>query len=522
MLAIEIEFLTGRYHATPWGYQVNEGVAEWPPSPWRLLRALTSIWLRRAETGENQKTFEELIGALAEPPRYLLPRARQAHTRHYMPWEFTKKKQDLTGKKVPTPVTTQVLDTFVVTEPGEVLVAIWPEVELDSSTASLLDQLLPGLTYLGRAESWCRARRADDANFMNGREIDAAPSMESEGGEDGLDDLVELLSARAGTSSDELMAGMLLDTSHMRATQKRFIPAAAAWQRYRRRADALQGQVRKRQSYSVTRQVAGPWIARYALTAPALPPERFTIQVAEDFRRALMSRAEGCSEVFAGRREGAPRLDGHRHALFLPEAADPARPGRLTHLTVFAREGFGDEEQRTIQGLRFVTRHGRGSDFQVLLEHLGPCDPDEFAALAPPFGKAQGRKLGAPVGPATRWISATPFCPTRHPKPSRDFDQQVRNWLKDVGIAVEPSLVRIVSNGPRDEGYPRRENRQHSPGGTPWREFRRLRKGAADPIQARGIPRFLEVELTFPEPVLGPIAIGHLCHFGLGRFVPDL
>ncbi len=35
---IKLTFPAGRYHATPWGRHVNEGVAEWPPSPWRLLR----------------------------------------------------------------------------------------------------------------------------------------------------------------------------------------------------------------------------------------------------------------------------------------------------------------------------------------------------------------------------------------------------------------------------------------------------------------------------------------------------
>ena len=44
MLAIEFKFLAGRFHATPWGRQVNEGAVEWPPSPWRLLRALIAVW----------------------------------------------------------------------------------------------------------------------------------------------------------------------------------------------------------------------------------------------------------------------------------------------------------------------------------------------------------------------------------------------------------------------------------------------------------------------------------------------
>ncbi|MFH1303100.1 MAG: type I-U CRISPR-associated protein Csb2, partial [Planctomycetota bacterium] len=44
MIAIEMKFPTGKLHATPWGRHVNEGAVEWPPSPWRFLRALLAVW----------------------------------------------------------------------------------------------------------------------------------------------------------------------------------------------------------------------------------------------------------------------------------------------------------------------------------------------------------------------------------------------------------------------------------------------------------------------------------------------
>src|SRR5690606_34470106 len=39
MPTVLVEFPGGRYHAPPWGHHVNEGQIEWPPCPWRLLRA---------------------------------------------------------------------------------------------------------------------------------------------------------------------------------------------------------------------------------------------------------------------------------------------------------------------------------------------------------------------------------------------------------------------------------------------------------------------------------------------------
>ena len=44
---LAIRFPLGRYHANPWDRAVNEGETEWPPSPWRLLRALVATWHTR-------------------------------------------------------------------------------------------------------------------------------------------------------------------------------------------------------------------------------------------------------------------------------------------------------------------------------------------------------------------------------------------------------------------------------------------------------------------------------------------
>src|SRR5438552_10974398 len=94
MLAIAINFPAGRYHATPWGKHVNEGVPEWPPSPWRLLRALVATWKRKCDHLTEQQV-RRVLAPLLEPPCFHLPPGRAAHTRHYMPWE-KKGPQDRT------------------------------------------------------------------------------------------------------------------------------------------------------------------------------------------------------------------------------------------------------------------------------------------------------------------------------------------------------------------------------------------------------------------------------------------
>ena len=61
MTVLELRFPAGRYHATPWGRHVNEGAVEWPPSPWRIVRALIATWYLKA-----REISEGTIRALAD------------------------------------------------------------------------------------------------------------------------------------------------------------------------------------------------------------------------------------------------------------------------------------------------------------------------------------------------------------------------------------------------------------------------------------------------------------------------
>src|SRR6059058_6079911 len=145
---IKLTFPGGRYHATPWGRHVNEGVPEWPPSPWRLLRALVATWKRKCpDLPEEQvrRTIEQLL----PPPKFHLPPARVAHTRHYMPWE----------KKGPAD-RTLVFDTFVAVSRKAPVLAHWPDATLTPDDHQTLSRLVDNVTTLGRAEGWVCAELA--------------------------------------------------------------------------------------------------------------------------------------------------------------------------------------------------------------------------------------------------------------------------------------------------------------------------------------------------------------------------
>src|SRR5580693_3406900 len=120
MIVLELRFPAGRYHATPWGRHVNEGAVEWPPSPWRILRALIATWHLKAR--RDEEIVEPVIHALADSltrqvPVFHLPRATTAHTRHYMPYNEGKNEK-----------TTKVFDTFIQVAEKEAVFVVWEQV----------------------------------------------------------------------------------------------------------------------------------------------------------------------------------------------------------------------------------------------------------------------------------------------------------------------------------------------------------------------------------------------------------
>lgn len=147
MIALELTFTAGRFHATPWGRHVNEAAVEWPPSPWRLVRALVATWKRKADNLTDENCMQRILTLLAEPPEFYLPPATFGHTRHYMPW-FKKGPGDKT----------LVFDSFVAVGKADPVQVVWSHVELTESDRKVLEHLLEFIGTLGRAESWCDAR----------------------------------------------------------------------------------------------------------------------------------------------------------------------------------------------------------------------------------------------------------------------------------------------------------------------------------------------------------------------------
>ena len=482
MLAIEFKFTANRYHATQWGRHVNEGVLEWPPSPWRILRAIVSAWRRTAPDLPAETVGGALELLASEPPNFRLPIASPGHTRHYMPrYEGTKERTDL------------VIDSFVAVCPGEPLMAVWPNVELSEPQRTALAAILKNMGYLGRAESWCDASIADNVMETNCHPLTAEhPSADDS-------EIVRVLVPDAPLKLRDLF----VETGELRRGG-RINPPGARWVHYVRRADCLTPDYRASGPSAVSSRSKRPEVVRLALAGSVLPLVTDAMRVGELARRSAMScygRANDhqTSDTLSGKVNGE-KATGHRHAFYLP--TDDDGDGRLDHLTIWAPSGFDDRELDALAGIDALNFGGGRDPIQVVYQgHGSTQDFEEASAI---------------FRPSHAWRSVTPYIPTRHTKLrgkgiktviDSPEDQVRREVSLRDGLDAEVAEVQI---------YDRRQRivLERHQGFLPYEFYRWRRRG----YNAGGA---FNVRLTLDSPVSGPLALGFGCHYGLGLFVPD-
>ena len=547
MFALAFRFPAGRYHATPWGRNVNEADIAWPPEPWRLLRTLIATYWRKGDHGRwPQEALGRLIDLLAETlPVYCLPvGAIHSHIRHYMPRAGAKP--------------TLIFDAFArIPEQGSI-VAAWPAVTLDANLFSLGADLAEAIGYLGRAESWTECEALDNwdgepncrpvetgfrgdpvrllaphppgvyAGERNRLIADERERIRSAAKKPPTEKKLETEVAKAfrskasglDTVPERLADALALDTADYQDRGWQRPPAAreVLYARGEEAAPMVAPRVRRRRVVS-NAGAKMPTLARYLLAGRPRPRVEDTVRIGELMRLAALSQFGWRHDGSSGRRipmapwqisgrdtEGKPLRDpGHRHAFWLPEDADS--DGLVDHVSVFIPDGIDLDIQAKLDRITrlWTERTLRADDedvdvaataeWRLALEGFG--NPSDFADSAPIFQRS------------TCWRSATPFLAAGYLKADRhagEFRRLARRIGMDRKLGFDAESVGIRELANVDIGGSKRHALH----------FHRFR--------SRGRERQLDtagalLEVTFPAPLNGPLAMGYGSHFGLGLFV---
>ena len=541
MTVLAYRFAAGRYHATPWDAHVNEGRVEWPPSPFRLLRALVATGFSRLGwtgiDGAARELFDLLAGVL---PSYALPEGTASHTRHYMP--------PFKGN------TSKVLDAFLRFPADATLYVRYPTALPDASRA-VLASLLRAQPYLGRAEAWVDAelleRAPEGLTWVEPSTQPPGPGYER----------VELLASEAAQAyatwrqafvareverkeraeqakaaakgkiaknlgegerakvearvPTDVVIALLQDTGALRK-EGWSQPPVTRWVGYFRPSDALVPRVvaPPRQQSEEPPTTALLALSSDTSNADVFPPMKDAVRRLDALHDALVrlsDSASGPSPCFTGRANGAP-IVGHRHASLIPLALGK-RSDRLDHILVHCPMGFDEGARQAL----FRLRKTWASDL-----------PDLFVTLAG-MGMLDGFTKTVPhVTPARELRSATPFVPSRFLK-ARGKDALVDQVQRELAFRKLPPAAEISIEldgarwGPADAVRVGRRASDlaieldgviHRPTSR-FRHFRRERAERPPPV-AFG----LSLRLVFDEPVRGPVSLGYGSHFGLGVFEP--
>jgi len=527
---IRLRFPGGRYHATPWGHHVNEGQIEWPPSPWRLLRALiacgftTQRW--RGIPPEARKLFEKLAGSL---PSYRLPAASAAHSRHFMPIGSVEKGREKT---------TLVFDTWA--NIGDAAIEIHWDCELAADELEILRRLADSLNYLGRSESWVEAELVEaSSSASNGFNAFAHRDGIHPGPEWEQISLMAAIPSEEYTNWQRATTDQILAKFHFPGGKKKLsakllreranaiepypkdlldclMKDTAWWKQHRwsqppgsqrviywRRNDALEVGVPERLARPRVRRVTMMLLAltTHSGNQSALPACSRTLPQAELLHREIVGRmAQGwhteCPELTGRDEHGRPLRNGHRHAHILPVDLDA--DGHLDHIIIYAPMGLGEMAQRAIRTIRRTWTKGGVSDLRVALAGIG--DLDELRSLPHPLNRRVERMLASRGGSRT-WVSVTPFVPPRFVK-RRGINTvigQINAELASRGLPFVEELEELPMNG----------------GTLALRHFIRCRqRGGVNPPVDIGYA----LQLRFAEPIVGPLILGYASHFGLGLF----
>lgn len=477
MPVLEIAFPAGRYHATAWGRNVNEGEPEWPPSPFRLARALMDMRFRR-HTDIDDSRLESALLLLTGSPRFSLPPTSKTAVKYY----FDQGKTD--GKKQ------GVLDAFVCMQKCAPVYMELPQ-DAPASALDVLGTLVASLPYLGRAESWIEARLRDALPPQHC--WNCVPIVQ----DDGIGTLIEVQTLLPPEAYADLpcqpmtgngrkkrncswLEALALTTDDLRADGWNRPPLLGRHTYILREDDR---QAEQASSTSV------PWCVTYAIRSTPQLSVTHTLPLAERVRMGLMSQHKRCcggeescvSSLFSGKDATGQPLRGHQHAFYWP--CDTNGDGRIDHVRVLLPRGLTDEERAALERLHHVWTQGAELAELVFLHCL------------PHKSFAEARTV----------VSATPVILARHYKSNKGpfsewLKTEVRRCCSDQGlpepVTIEAFPSLLLGNGTS----------------LSWTSFIRQRKGQP-PRHGYGF------RLHFETSVPVPFAIGSLAHFGLGLFV---
>jgi len=518
----------------PSGTHVNGRHVEWPPSPWRICRALLATGMSRLgwRADDLPPSAIELLTTLTSVhPEYRLPPSMTvAYSGHCAP---TKDKP------------TRVFDGLP--RVGDATLKVGWDVDLSPAAFMLFAELAECLSDLDRAESWAMGfvtpspLRGANCRPCLGPEIDPdaepvtllAPMTDAgfkiwrDGQLDALGEASPKMRQpdRKGPVApiipNSIIDAMLQSTAELRAQGWSAPPGSRKLLYTRPEGSIVAAQP------APTRRLTPRAPVEYALIAlsssairgESLPQLHLALPQMESLHRGLASlveKGQACPELTGRDAANLPLQGGHRHAHYIPLSLGDRGPETLLtsdapidHILIYAPCGLTYVAQQAIERLRWIgsvsvcgspgteENRARRSRHRLTTTLVAAGDISTIR------GALHARNRIDLYEESRVWQSHTPFIAPRFVKKKHPIPAQIQAELASRGLPPAASIEVMPHDAATDAGFQsfvrrRRRNKPQPPSEQPW-----------------------SLRISFDAPLRGPIlALGYGSHFGLGLLRP--
>lgn len=544
MLALGIEFLTGRYVATAYN---DRRRAEWPPHPARVFSALVAThfedperdprerealeWLERqpppeihgtparirevvdvfvpvndpSVIGDAWREFDEVeaartvVGEATEPKAVAKARKVLEKAEAKLASKVAKAVAPVEGK---LPAETRKMGvsllpehrgkqarTFPSVVPDEPRVTlVWREIAIGPDLIAALDKLAARVVRIGHSSSLVSMRVVPKEQVVE--RPYRVPDAEGD----------EVLRGVEAGQFERLCE----DFERHQAREPRVMPAAMHL--YRPAAPP-----RPTMAASVFGE---DWIVFEQVAGPRLPASR-CVDMARAVRGALQKHADQPPpEIISGHKaQGVPSERDHLAIVPLPVVGHRHADGNLRGVAlVLPRDASAAERNAVLRAVGAWERHERGEedvDAKVPVRLPGGLEVHIGRVIAADLDVLRSSRW---CRPARRWATVTPIALDRHPGDLWARDPRVlAKAIAEAEATVIAACERIGLPPPRVEVHPA------SPiaGGRKARDF-----PAYPPVPGRTRRVLTHAVLEFEHEVAGPLLLGAARYHGLGLLVP--
>jgi len=498
VITVSVKFIAGRYGATPWGVHANEGLVEWPPSPWRIARALIAVGFHKMAWDEDRipsKALSLIEKMATDTPQYLLPAITESHLRQYVPVKNGNKPHKAS----------KLLDTFLVIDRDDQLLIHYPNLELNEKETKLLGELLELMPYLGRSENWVEAKlyeekvNTEDGTWCvecntktEGKLVRRIAPMQPQKYAMWKKDIIEQIKKDGIKKKNvpESIADCLMMTTEDHRTGKWNRPPGSVWKNYR----IPMKHKKRKQTYRKQENNQNDCIllALDADSKNGLPTMENAIRCTEMLHKSFASKMDEmnmeCPTLIGIDHEGNT-LRGHRHTHFIPLDLD--QDGRIDHILMQALDGFRNEDIEVVGKVRRIW--SRKTSMSVT------CTGAASLEIAKSVLTTKNGKQLAILDSGTIWTSKTPMILPRYKTGRHSPETQIKEELESRGLPKPKEVILWEHKETTEKGFDKYV-------------CARKGKGRRPPIEPIG------VTIVFHEPLQGPLCLGYGSHFGNGIF----